>query len=128
MGPVLSHLISALSHLISPKSILIFFCHAVLCLVSSLEICWQILYVPFIFHIPNIAHPSPLPYWMEFDYFCELTLNLLTSTMVAPPSNAIKWQMGFNSAFKGLIYVCYTIFWNAGTFLSDYMASHPRRQ
>jgi hypothetical protein len=22
--------------------------------------------------------------------------------MVAPPSNASKWQMGFNSAFKGL--------------------------
>jgi hypothetical protein len=31
-----------------------------------------------------------------------LTLNLLTSTIVAPPSNASKWQMGFNSAFKGL--------------------------
>jgi hypothetical protein len=31
-----------------------------------------------------------------------LTLNLLTTTIVAPPSNAIKWQMGFNSAFKGL--------------------------
>ena len=32
-----------------------------------------------------------------------LTLNLLTSTIVAPPSNANKWQIGFNSAFKGLI-------------------------
>ena len=32
-----------------------------------------------------------------------LTLNLLTTTIVAPPSNASKWQMGFNSAFKGLI-------------------------
>ena len=31
-----------------------------------------------------------------------LTLNLLTTTIVAPPSNASKWQMGFNSAFKGL--------------------------
>jgi hypothetical protein len=31
-----------------------------------------------------------------------LTLNLLTSTIVAPPSNARKWQMGFNLAFKGL--------------------------
>ena len=30
-----------------------------------------------------------------------LTLNLLTTTIVAP-SNAGKWQMGFNSAFKGL--------------------------
>jgi hypothetical protein len=33
---------------------------------------------------------------------CVLTLNLLTTTIVAPPSNASKWQMGFNSAFKGL--------------------------
>jgi predicted amidophosphoribosyltransferase len=32
----------------------------------------------------------------------KLTLNLLTTTIVAPPSNARKWQMGFNSAFKGL--------------------------
>ena len=32
----------------------------------------------------------------------HLTLNLLTTTIVAPPSNASKWQMGFNSAFKGL--------------------------
>ena len=31
-----------------------------------------------------------------------LTLNLLTTTVVAPSSNACKWQMGFNSAFKGL--------------------------
>jgi len=31
-----------------------------------------------------------------------LTLNLLTTTIVAPPSKARKWQMGFNSAFKGL--------------------------
>ena len=31
-----------------------------------------------------------------------LTLNLLTTTIVAPPSNANKWQMGFNSAFKGV--------------------------
>jgi hypothetical protein len=34
--------------------------------------------------------------------FMCLTLNLLTTTIVAPPSNASKWQMGFNSAFKGL--------------------------
>jgi len=31
-----------------------------------------------------------------------LTLNLLTTTVIAPPSNTSKWQMGFNSAFKGL--------------------------
>ena len=35
--------------------------------------------------------------------FNILTLNLLTTTIVAPPSNASKCQMGFNSAFKGLI-------------------------
>jgi len=34
--------------------------------------------------------------------FTKLTLNLLTTTIVAPPSNINKWQMGFNSAFKGL--------------------------
>jgi hypothetical protein len=33
-----------------------------------------------------------------------LTLNLLMTTIVAPPSNASKWQMGFNLAFKGLTY------------------------
>jgi len=35
----------------------------------------------------------------------DLTLNLLTTTIVAPASNASKWQMGFNSAFKGLIII-----------------------
>jgi hypothetical protein len=40
----------------------------------------------------------------------KLTLNLLTTTIVAPPSNASKWQMGFNSAFKGLIYRLYSGF------------------
>ena len=35
----------------------------------------------------------------------SLTLNLLTTTIVAPSSNASKWQMGFNSAFKGLIWL-----------------------
>ena len=33
----------------------------------------------------------------------SLTLNLLTTTIVAPPSNASKWPMGFNSACKGLM-------------------------
>ena len=31
-----------------------------------------------------------------------LTLNLLMTTIFAPPSNASKWQIGFNSAFKGM--------------------------
>ena len=34
-----------------------------------------------------------------------LTLNLLTTSIVAPPSNASKWQIGFNSAFKGLKHI-----------------------
>ena len=38
------------------------------------------------------ATPTPL----------TLTLNLLRTTIVAPPSNASKWKMGFNSAFKWL--------------------------
>jgi hypothetical protein len=39
---------------------------------------------------------------------CEeyLTLNLLTTTIVAPPSNASKWLKGFNSVFKGLMVEC----------------------
>jgi len=41
------------------------------------------------------------PVTYAFDRLC-LTLNLLTTTIVAPPSNTSKWQMGFNSAFKGL--------------------------
>jgi hypothetical protein len=32
----------------------------------------------------------------------RVKVDLLTTTIVAPPSNASKWQMGFNSAFKGL--------------------------
>ena len=32
-----------------------------------------------------------------------LTLSLLTTTIVALPSNASKWQMGFNSAFNLLV-------------------------
>ena len=43
----------------------------------------------------------------EFTQAFQLTLNLLTTTIVAPPSNASKWQMGFNSVFKGLIISLY---------------------
>jgi len=42
-----------------------------------------------------------LPLLLKFNVN-PLTLNLLTTTIVAPPSNVNKWQMGFNSAFKGL--------------------------
>ena len=37
-----------------------------------------------------------------YDEYTILTLKLLTTTIVAPSSNASKWQMGFNSAFKGM--------------------------
>ena len=33
----------------------------------------------------------------------DLTLILLTWTIWRAPTNASKWQMGFNSAFKGLL-------------------------
>ena len=39
---------------------------------------------------------------LPYNFAWTLTLNLLTTTIVAPPSNASKWQMGFNSVFKGL--------------------------
>jgi hypothetical protein len=34
---------------------------------------------------------------------------MLTTTIVAPPSKVSKWQMGFNSAFKGLIRFHYRV-------------------
>jgi hypothetical protein len=47
-------------------------------------------------------------------YMCfvinPLTLNLLTTTIVAPPINVSKWQMAFNSAFKGLKHVVRHLF------------------
>jgi hypothetical protein len=42
-------------------------------------------------------------FFNEYFVLKYLTLNLLTTTIVASPSNDSKWQMGFNSAFKGLI-------------------------
>ena len=40
--------------------------------------------------------------FLKYAKILVLTLNSLTTTIVAPPSNASKWQMGFNLAFKGL--------------------------
>jgi hypothetical protein len=37
----------------------------------------------------------------------DLTPILLTSTKWWTPASGSKWQMGFNSAFKGLIYFVY---------------------
>ena len=61
------------------------------------------------YHRETEIHKFKQPTKLIFDFFpisifrkAPLTLNLLTTTIVAPPSNASKWQMGFNSAFKGL--------------------------
>jgi len=48
------------------------------------------------------ACPIPLRWIIKKE---KLTLNLQMTTIVAPPSNASKWQMGYNSAFKGLIWL-----------------------
>ena len=39
----------------------------------------------------------------RWDLIQNLTLILLTWRIWGAPNNASKWQMGFNSAFKGLI-------------------------
>ena len=51
-----------------------------------------------------------------------LTLNLLTTTIVAPPSNASKWQRGFNSAFKGLNLTSMCHFFHIISFPINYMS------
>jgi len=40
--------------------------------------------------------------WRTIKIRHYLALNLLTTTIGAPPSNASKWQTGFNSAFTGM--------------------------
>jgi hypothetical protein len=55
-----------------------------------------------IYAVLLVLHVSALPQRSVYCICTILTLNLLTTTIVAPPSNASKWQMGFNSAFKGL--------------------------
>ena len=71
---------------------------------------WQLLPSSFLPNSVWTNHTSqagtPIRIWTP-DYpvcnpSCLLTLNLLTTTIVALPSNASKWQIGFNSAFKGL--------------------------
>jgi hypothetical protein len=45
-------------------------------------------------------------YKSQYTTEATLTLILLTSTKWRAPASASKWQMGFNSAFKGLIFEC----------------------
>ena len=63
--------------------------------------------------VAQAAHHSPnLMLWNAIFCIClALTLSLLTTTIIAPPSNASKWQMGFNSAFKGLLIDQYQVPW-----------------
>jgi hypothetical protein len=51
----------------------------------------------------------------KYEFTFLLTLNLLTTIIVAPPSNASKWQMEFNSVFKGLM----SIFINSLRIVND---------
>ena len=65
---------------------------------------WHFVYIDFHKHqFINVCNVSVLYTYITVCLQPDLTLNLLTTTIVAPPSNASKWQMGFNSAFKGLI-------------------------
>jgi hypothetical protein len=53
----------------------------------------------------NLYHIYPFVIHSTLDEIfiaVSLTLILLTTTIDAALSNASKWQMGFNSAFKGL--------------------------
>jgi hypothetical protein len=52
--------------------------------------------------VPNFAVIIYIYIYIYMSIYTGLTLILLTTTKVAPPSNASKWQMGFNSASKGL--------------------------
>ena len=61
-------------------------------------------------------NPTSEPYLSQCIAAHILTLNLLTTTIVAPPSNASKWQMGFNSAFKWLRKVSYPFLLYSLTF------------
>jgi hypothetical protein len=42
------------------------------------------------------------PWWIQMNIPCDLTLILLTWRIWWAPNNVSRWQMGFNSAFKGL--------------------------
>ena len=58
----------------------------------------------FTFTSHNLIYLKIIALGFRHKYVRILTLNLLTTTIVAPPSNASKWQMGFNSAFKWLTF------------------------
>ena len=58
--------------------------------------------------VPDQSTPRPVtsyfrPLAFKLVACPQLILNLLTTTIAAPTSNASKWQMGFNSALKRLM-------------------------
>ena len=79
------------------------------------DVVWRILATHSIPHFslqfPSVRHRVPphlnwsLPFVPSITNCCPrvLTLILLTWRIWWAPNNASKWQMGFNSAFKGLI-------------------------
>jgi hypothetical protein len=51
----------------------------------------------------DILFPLLILVYQRYIFISILTLILLTWTIWPAPTNASKWRMGFNSAFKGLI-------------------------
>jgi hypothetical protein len=51
----------------------------------------------------NLNLPTDFPIILKYRIWKKLTLILLTWRIWWVPNNARRWQMGFNSAFKGLI-------------------------
>ena len=57
-----------------------------------------------VYHISNPSHPPPFDCLKSVVMKSLLTLILLTWRIWWAPTNASKWRMGFNSAFKGLMW------------------------
>jgi hypothetical protein len=79
-----------------------YFCKLSFCLFIELADLWVVQFAA----IP----PCRFSLCCCFSQLPPLTLNLLMSTIVAPPCSANKWQMGFNSAFKGLTWFSICVF------------------
>jgi hypothetical protein len=63
-----------------------------------------------VFLLPKPVVIMEFTYWFfAFSSFATLTLILLTWTIWRAPTNASKWRMGFNSAFKGLKIVTWSL-------------------
>jgi hypothetical protein len=87
--------------------------------------CWTIRSIS---HLRSRSNANPFRCSKKcflFQRHTFLTLNLLTTTIVAPPSNASKWQMGFNSAFKGLTSAVEGDDWSASRQGRFTLEKHP---